>query len=511
MLLARMHRSPNLAISPVFALIAIAPFENPTVTSSNQPSPKRQAPKPMSTAQPKLKRLSKPTKRGKHRWVWMVCGLTGVAMLSATAGAILAMTMASAPLMQRTLSAKDAAVFSKGNLSSPNNLRFPSLTRPVNILVLGAKVLTNDLSDEPPPEQANLGYHALVNSFDGLTDTMMLVRFNPETKKVTLLSIPRDTRIEMSGYGVSKINAANSLGGPALSARSVSELLGGVGIDRYVTINVQGVEALVNALGGVTVNVPKDMKYQDDSQHLYVNLKAGKQHLNGNQALQLLRFRNDELGDIGRVQRQQMVIRALSEQALNPATLTKLPKILSVIRSYIDTNLTVEELVAVIGFAAGIDRSNMQMLIVPGDYGDISTYGTSYWIPDFNRIPAIVAQYFDLGVASSTNTSPSTLRIAVQDSTRQIPSQMIATRLEQAGYPNVVLVDPYGEPLEVTRIVAQQGDLQSAQALRDLLGFGEVRVEGTGDLTSDVTIQIGKDWLQRQSHSSQSVQPPVSR
>jgi len=86
-----------------------------------------------------------------------------------------------------------------------------------------------------------------------------------------------------------------------------------------------------DALGGVTVYVPKDMKYQD-SQHLYINLKAGKHHLNGNQALQLLRFRYDENGDIGRIQRQQILMRALMEQALNPATLSRLPKILSVIQ-----------------------------------------------------------------------------------------------------------------------------------------------------------------------------------
>jgi len=427
----------------------------------------------------------------------MITGLTGVAVLSATAGAFLAMTMASTPLMQRKLSAKDAAVFAKGDLSSVNNLRLPELTRPVNILVLGAKVLTSDLAD-PLPGQESRGYHALVNSFDGLTDTMLLIRFNPETKKVVLLSIPRDTRVDIPGYGVNKINAANSLGGPALSAKTTSELLGGVGIDRYVTINVQGVQALIDALGGVTVTVPKDMKYQDDSQHLYVNLKAGRQHLNGEQALQLLRFRNDELGDIGRVQRQQMVMRALSEQALNPITLARLPKILEVIKSHIDTNLSVEELFALVGFATGIDRSNMQMLIMPGEYGDIGVYGTSYWLPSVDQIQALSAQFFNQGVASSDALAPANVRISIQDSTRRAVPETLVTRLNQAGYTNTLVVDPMGEPLAATRIVAQRGDVKSAEAVRSLLGVGEVRVEGTGDLESDVTIQLGQDWLQRQ-------------
>lgn len=448
---------------------------------------------------PTLRRVSK---RGHYRFVWMMFGLTGIALLSATAGAILAMTMASTPLMQRKLSAADAAVFSKGDLSSSRNLQLPGLTRPVNILVLGAKVLTSDL-DDLPASKRNLGYHALVNSFDGLTDTMLLLRFDPETRKVALLSIPRDTRVEVPGYGINKVNAANALGGPALSARTVSELLDGVGIDRYVTINVQGVQALVDALGGVTVHVPKDMKYQDDSQHLYVNLKAGKQHLNGDQALQLLRFRNDELGDIGRVQRQQMVMRALSEQALNPTTVARLPKILSVIKSYIDTNLTVEELVALVGFATEVDRSQMQMLIVPGDYGDIGTYGTSYWLPQANRISAIMAKHFNVGSYFTEAVSVSDVRIAIQDTTRQSSSEMIVPQLEQAGYTNLIVADPYGEILSTTRIIAQQGDQKSAESVRQVLGFGEVLVEGTGDLTSDITIQLGRDWLKQRSQFNQ--------
>lgn len=418
-------------------------------------------------------------------------------MLSATAGALLAVTMASTPLMQRKMTAEEASVFSKGDrISAISNLQLPELTRPVNILVLGAKVLTSDLdSSQVPADLRDKGYHALVNSFDGLTDTMLLIRFNPATSKVSALSIPRDTRVEIPGYGVNKINAANSLGGPALSAKTTSELLGGVGIDRYVTINVQGVEALIDALGGVTVHVPKDMKYQDDSQRLYVNLKAGKQHLNGNQALQLLRFRYDEHGDIGRIQRQQMVLRALSEQALTPAIVPRLPKILSVIQSHIDTNLSIEELVALVGFAASIKRSDIQMLIVPGDYGDVEQYGTSYWLPNWSQIPPLVAQYFDLGLAGSLSKSPRSLRVAIQGNpNRPGMAQSVADMLENSGYSNLILDDPNREPLKITRIVAQQGDAESAEAIRRVLGTGEVRIEGTGTLGSDITIQVGQDW-----------------
>jgi LCP family protein required for cell wall assembly len=458
------------------------------VNYSNQ-SKKRQA-------KPQLA-LKKLPKRRKRHWFWWVSGFAGIAVLSAMAGALLAVTLVSTPLMQRRLSAKEAAVFTKGDrISTSSNLKLPELTRPVNILLLGTKVLTTDL-ENPPSELANLPYQALVNSFDGLTDTMLLLRFDPDSKKLVALSIPRDTRTYIPGFSVTKINAASKLGGPALSARAVSELLNGVGIERYVTINVQGVQALVDALGGVSVFIPKDMKYQDDSQHLYINLKAGRQHLNGDQALQLLRFRYDANGDIGRIQRQQMVMRALIEQALNPKNLTRIPKILSVIQSYVDTNLSVEELVALVGFTAKMERSDVQMLMVPGDFSEAGAYDASYWLPNPDRIQTMMAQYFDLGYSSTQQNDPEFLRVAIQDSTHQANAALeLIDSLEKAGYNNVAIAEPYSEPLKTTRIVAQQGDVESAKAIRGALGFGEVRTETTGDLSSDVTIQLGQDWLQ---------------
>lgn len=426
-------------------------------------------------------------------------------MLSATAGALLAVSLASTPLMQRQLSPSEASIFGKGDrFSSRTSLKLPELTRPVNILVLGAKVLTSDVSN-PPAHLKNLRYQALVNSFDGLTDVMLLLRFDPETRKLMVLSIPRDTRTYIPDRGVTKINAANLYGGPALSARSASELLGGVGIDRYVTINVQGVQALVEALGGVTVYVPKDMKYKDDSQHLYVNLKAGRQHLNGDQTLQLLRFRYDENGDIGRIQRQQMVMRALMEQALNPTTVARIPKLLSVIQTHIDTNLTVEELVALSSFASQVNRSNTKMLMIPGEFSAPGEYDASYWLPNPSKIQALMAQHFNFGAANLTDDTPNSMRVAIQDSTKQEKGvQTALTTLKTAGFSNVYLSQPWTEPLSVTRIVAQQGDVLGAEAVRRSLGFGEVRIENTGDIESDVTIQLGKDALQPVKKSLQS-------
>lgn len=441
------------------------------------------------------------------RWLWFWVGMSGIAMVSATAGALLAVSLSSTPLMQASLSPDEEAVFDRDRISG-SGLKFSELTRPVNILIMGMSVLPPDTKN-PPIESKKLRYLPQVNSFDGLADVLLLVRFDPEKKKLMMLSVPRDSRVEVEGHGLKKINYTNVVGGPALTAKTVSNVLGEVAIDRYIRINVLGVGKLIDALGGVTVYVPKDMKYKDDSQHLYINLKAGKQHLNGEQALQLLRFRHDENGDIGRIQRQQMVMRALMEQTLNPTTLTQLPKILNVVKEHIDTNVTIEELLALAGFGVRTNRSNMQMLMMPGRFSEKREFEASYWIPDEQRIKTMMAQHFDLPLENQPQaTEPTSLRIAIQDSTgasdRTNLRPLIRT-LEKAGYRNIYVAKSWGEPLDVTHIVAQQGDGNSAESIRNALGFGEVRVESTGNLGSDVSIQVGKDWLQQKD----VIEPPI--
>ena len=418
-------------------------------------------------------------------------------MLSATAGALLAFSLSSTPLMQSKLSAEELEVFSSEDLARMN-MRLPELTRPVNILVLGTKVITSDV-DLPATES---GYEPLVNSLDGLSDSMLMVRFDPKDGKLSLLSIPRDTYSWIEGVGETKINEANRAGGPALSAKSVSELLGGVGIDRYVRINVQGIEKLVDALGGISVYIPKDMKYTDNTQHLYIDLKKGEQHLNGEEALQFLRFRYDTWGDIGRIQRQQMLMRATIEQALNPATLVRMPQILSVIQDHIDTNLSVEELVALVGFASNMTRENTQMLMLPGEFNiPASPAHPSYWLPNYGAIDEMMAAHFDRGYQSERALAidPAYLRIAIQDTTERVRAvDALIEKLSDGGYANIYEDRASIQPLQETRIIAQSGDSKSAERLRRLLGFGEVRIDSTGAIESDITIQIGQDWLERQ-------------
>jgi polyisoprenyl-teichoic acid--peptidoglycan teichoic acid transferase len=463
-----------------------------------------------SNPNPQMVRRQSAKKRRKMPvWVWLA--LASIGALSAAAGAFLAVSLTSAPLQQRVLSAADAAFFNQNGKEafSRSLLQVPEVSKPVNILLLGIKTNLSDVKNSDGKDRKKAGYDSEVDSLDGLSDTIMVLRFDPQTKRTIVLGIPRDTKIDRDERGTEKINAVDQESGPAAAAKEVSKVLGGVAIDRYIRVNNMGVTKLVDELGGVTVTIPKDIKYQDDSQHFYVNLKAGKQHLDGKKLLGLLRYRHDANGDIGRMQRQQMVFKALLEQSLNPMTMARIPQLFSVVQSHVDTNLTVEELLALGGFSMQNGKSKMQMLMMPGDYNGDGKHGTSYWLPNQKGIQNMMARYFDHGTIDLEQPKVENLRVNIQD-TSHFPdaTARLIKRLNKAGYQNVHLDTPpkIKEDLATSQFIAQKGNPEVAEGLSQLLGFGEVKVDSSGNLYSDVTIKLGRDWLQREA-SSQSVSP----
>ena len=445
---------------------------------------------------------SSKTKKSFLSYKWTLFIVLFVALLSGGLGAGLAFVLSSRPFQQRQLSTNEAAVFNRNSDSMTSAIAgVPTLTRPVNILVLGTIMLTSDLPDAQSKPKGK--YLAEVdNNLNGMSDAMLLIRFDPATKKVAVLSIPRDSRVNIQGVGTTKINFANYAGGASLSAQTVSQVLGDISIDRYIRFNVNGFGKLIDALGDVDIYVPKKMKYQDDSQHLYINLNAGQQKLNGSKAIQFMRYRHDDLGDIGRVQRQQAFFRAFIDQKLKPEIIIKFPEILAILKDNIDTNLSVEEVLALTGYTSKIDRKSIQMHMAPGRFSNSGEFDNlSYWILDNRLLTKIMNQSFGTFKqtdSSSTELIPQTLRVAIQDSMSQPEgSKKATTILSKAGYAQVFPAsDRWTKPLAKTQIIAQNGDKASAEKLRDALGIGEVLVESTGDIESDITVRVGKDWLQ---------------
>jgi len=173
------------------------------------------------------------------------------------------------------------------------------------------------------------------------SDTMLVVSFDPVTKKIHLFSVLRDTRVEIPGYKDNRANTAITLGGPDLAMKTIGNLMG-LDIQYYVYADFQGFIKLVDALGGVDFYVEKDMKWTDnaDGNRYDIDLKKGQQHLDGEKALQYVRFRHDKLSDFTRTERQREFLKAVAAKLKNGWNLIKLPDILSEVVPYIETNMS---------------------------------------------------------------------------------------------------------------------------------------------------------------------------
>lgn len=364
------------------------------------------------------------------------------------------------------------------------------ITRPINILVMGI--------DQVPGASAQSD-----QAFTGRTDTLLLVHLNPQSNSLNVVSIPRDTRVQIPGYGMAKINQANVEGGAGLVAQTINYNLGNIQIDRYIRVNTAAFREIVDLLGGIELDVPKRMQYHDSTQNLNINLYPGWQTLNGDQAEQFARFRKDNAGDIGRVQRQQMLLKAFRERLMNPLVVTKLPQAIRVIQRYVNTNLSTEEMLALANFGLAIKSDQLQMVMLPGRFSQPSEFRASYWLADWTASARILQNFLQAdGVsiyASNASLPQATdLNIAIQNASGEPKvGAAVASYLQKNGFHRVYLVEDWSATLKDTEVVAQKGDLEAAKALQALLPSGRVLSESTGDLQSDITIRVGRDWVKQ--------------
>ena len=226
------------------------------------------------------------------------------------------------------------------------------------------------------------------------TDTMMLCKFNFTTGEFTLVSIPRDTRTNIRGRkNQERINHAHSYGGPYLSIDTVRDLLG-VDLEYYVTVDYLAVKEVVDAIGGVDIDVPRDMKYSDPTAKppLKIDINKGQQTLKGDKSLEYLRFRSYPDGDLDRIEAQQLFVKEFVKQVLKPKNIIRLPKIIKTYFDYVDTNIPMSVVLKGIGSINKMDMENIKMTRLPGEgkyIGDIS-----YFIYYENETKALVQEMF---------------------------------------------------------------------------------------------------------------------
>ena len=224
----------------------------------------------------------------------------------------------------------------------------------------------------------------------GRSDTLMVATIDPNLDKATLLSIPRDTRVKIRGRGYDKINAAFAYGGVSLAQSTVENFLG-INIDHYVMIDTGSFVKIIDAIGGVDIDVEKRMFYEDpwdDNGGLVIDLYPGQQHMDGRTAVTYVRYRDSE-GDIGRVKRQQAFMAACMDKVTSPEIVPRIPKIVREVIDAVETDMSLSELLGLAGALKAAASRGLESDMVPGH--PIYIDEISYWIPDVEMMRISVA------------------------------------------------------------------------------------------------------------------------
>lgn len=272
-----------------------------------------------------------------------------------------------------------------------------------------------------------MGIDARDTKSNSRSDTMILASIDPGTDKVVMVSIPRDTRIKNSAGKYDKINSINLVDGPEAACDKVRELLN-VPVDYYVITNFAGFGDIVDALGGVHINIESNMyHYDDEYPELTINLKKGNQYLNGQQALAFVRYRGGPTADIGRTENQQKFIKALAAEMMQSKTILRLPQLIPELYKNVRTNLPLKDMVYLANMANKLDLANLSAQTLPGYFYHDSSTGASYWEADQEIASILVESLLHGQTFKVVNETPANMRTT---NTVKAPSTTSTTSTE---------------------------------------------------------------------------------
>ncbi len=231
------------------------------------------------------------------------------------------------------------------------------------------------------------------------TDTMMLTKVNLETGNISMMSIPRDTRVNVNGR-LDKINSAHAIGGPEMTIETVENFLG-IDLEYYVKVDYQIIQDVVNDIGGVVIDNPFFKEYKDPTSEppLDIYLKKGVHTLNGKQAHDFLRWRhNNDMtvgysdGDVGRIKAQQYFIKELVKQTLQPKIIIRIPSLIKTYYNNVETNIPLTKMIQAAAAAPKVNVENMTTATVPGAGEYVGAI--SYFLYDRAALDTVVEEMF---------------------------------------------------------------------------------------------------------------------
>ena len=247
------------------------------------------------------------------------------------------------------------------------------------------------------------------------TDTIMLISFDITEKKVSLLSVPRDTLVNVT-RAVKKINSGYAVGGIAELKKELKSVTG-VDVDRYAIVNFDAVEELIDAFGGVYFDVPWNMNFEDPTQDLKIHIDKGYQKLDGKNFVHCARYRTGYgNGDIDRINVQHDLLAAFAKQLIAPSTIPKIPRLASIIVKNVEADFTIGELISLAAAGLSVDPETIEMYTLPG--GGETLKGQSYWVPYGSQIIKLINSNFNPSSKPITGLNlldPATLRATKPD------------------------------------------------------------------------------------------------
>ena len=384
--------------------------------------------------------------------------------------------------------------------------------KPLRVLVLGISD-ANQGSDEPP-------YY--------LSDTIMIMEYDPKTQRASLMSISRDTYVgrqspesaSMNYLQSYKINSVfRNMTNIDEAVERISDITG-IEIENYIILDTKALVKFVDLIGGVDYNVPIDMKYTDEGQNLYIDLKAGMQKIDGKKAEQLLRFRHNddntsydsEYGDndIGRMRTQREFIVEMVKQAAIPGNIFKLQSVLDIIKEDVTSNVDFNLLKDYIPYAVKFESENLRTAMLPvstGTYNNVSIATVSKYqateiikvlfpeekieeLPEgeegqiLEEEPEIIEEEFN----------PAEITISITNSSGVEENlEKISTKLKEKGF-NVVKERSSKSTTTTTTITNRTNKPNNASRLiKDIIGRGSITI-GYDNMGADYTIIIGEDY-----------------
>ena len=370
-------------------------------------------------------------------------------------------------------------------------------------------------------------YCLILGKSENLTDTIMLASYDPKTQEAALLSIPRDTFVGTSESNASpsdKINAiynmyTNKQKGLEKLLEKVRKLTD-IDVRYYVMVDTKALRALVDEIGGVTFDVPIDMKYDDNRQNLHINLKAGVQKLNGDKAEQVVRFRHNNNGttypssygvqDIGRMKTQRAFLTALAKQTLVPANITKIPEFLDIAKQYVETNIDLNTIKDYVPYAVNFNTDNLKTDKLPGAAQYIN--GWSFYKADKTKTAELIKELFYTQVKTDDTDGNSISENTVSEGSTSIKldrakinvevlngsgsntnlSEFVA-ELKSAGY----RVNKTGKTTTTSKTaIINRGEVSDdiISDIKKILATGS-STSGSSNGSTDVTIILGTDYI----------------